>query len=1074
MAESIIVGRDREIRRLTGALDRVAEGSGSIWYVTGEPGIGKSRLAEEVGDLARARGMRAFWGRCWEAGGAPAYWPWVQILRGLLRTAEPNRVAAYGGSLSQVLPELGSEGFTHRASDLGPEQARFQLMDAISAVIADAAQRLPLVLVLEDLHAADVSTILLLEFLSATVRNQPLLILGTFREAELAHAPAGPQLIRAAQEANRIALDRLSERDVASFLRATDETVDSSFVASLHRTTDGLPLFLVELARLWRTRGSPGSIDGVSIPRSVRTAIRERLAGVSPECIQTLQCGAIVGREFDLGLLHACFQRDEATYVRACQEATDAAILEETAPQRYRFVHFLIRELVYDGIDARHRADAHARLARLLEERPRDGEPRWSEIAHHLVAAGLCREAAAAYQNAGEQALRQFAFEEAVQAHRDGLLALENAGSLETETRAALLLDLAHAQTRAGDLTSGKQTSLAAAELARNLGNPELLARAALEHGTALIHAKVDPELVALLEEALDALDSRDSVLRARVMARLAAAQQPAVDPEAPMQLARDAIAMARRLGDRETLLDTLRNGGSAMVDLGDLEERILLDREHATLAEELGNPVEALRGNLRSTMDYLQLGRLDDAFRTMRACERFAEQLDHPAYRWRSAAVHALRAIWEGDFEEAERLVEEVRVLGERGRDPNAGVVHAMQKVRLLQLRGDFEAQLPLLERLDDHWGDTDLGRTTASIIIGAEHVLARRVRLGLRGFDSQAVQEVLRLGDHTLQLSVARLAMAARDRELAEQLYRSLLLSQDQLVTGGMLYMTLEGPTRWGLASIARFLGREEEARDHYEHALETARRTGGRPVHASISREYAELLAESDETPDRRRASTLARAAQTSARDLGMRALEADARELLAKLERAVEEQLPAPANTNNLNMRQIGDSWLVRYGSAEFHLKNVRGVRLLAALIAEPGREFHVLDLSQGPKARAAAVDSGNAGELLDEEARRQYKARVSELKSELAEAEEWNDSARAERARREIALIEQELSKALGIGGRARRTGSAAERARVNVQRRIRDAIRRIERHHAGLAKHLERSVRTGTYCAYEP
>ena len=163
--------------------------------------------------------------------------------------------------------------------------------------------------------------------------------------------------------------------------------------------------------------------------------------------------------------------------------------------------------------------------------------------------------------------------------------------------------------------------------------------------------------------------------LRARVMARLAAALQPAADPEGPIQIARDAIAMARRLGDRETLLDTMRNGGSAMVDLGDLEERILLDREHAVLAEELGNPVEALRGNLRSIMDYLQLGRLDDAFRAMRACERITDDLNHPAYRWRPIALRVLRATWEGDFDEAERLAEEVHWLGERAADHNAAL---------------------------------------------------------------------------------------------------------------------------------------------------------------------------------------------------------------------------------------------------------------------------------------------------------------------------------------------------------------------------------------------------------------
>ena len=681
----------------------------------------------------------------------------------------------------------------------------------------------------------------------------------------------------------------------------------------------------------------------------------------------------------------------------------------EIAPQRYRFVHFLIRQLVYEAIPEDERVNAHARLAQILEQRPQNGEPRWSEIAHHLVAARQCSAAFSAYRKAGAQALQQLAFEEAVQAYQDAMRASETAGDIETRTQVDLLLELGHAQTRAGDVAAGKNTCAAAAELARTLGDATVLARVGLEHGTALIYGNVDSELVGLLEEALDGLAPTDNLLRARVMARLAAALQPADDPEGPIQIARDAIAMARRLGDREALLDTLRNGGSAMVDLGDLDERILLDREHAVLAEELGNPVEALRGNLRSIMDYLELGRLDDAFRAMHACERITEDLNHPAYRWRPIALRVLRATWEGDFEEAERLTEEVRLLGERGADPNAGAAHAMQKTRLLRLRGDFDAQLPWLAEIDGHWGNTEMGRINANFIVGAEHIFAGRTALGVRRFDSKAGRKILRLGDHTLQLSFVRLCVAGGDRELAEQAYRRLLVTQDHFVTGGILYLTLEGPTSWGLGSIARFLGRTDEARKHYEQALEMCRRTGGRPVHALIACEYAEMLSESGGTADRERARALTKEALTTAGELGMRALKAEAEALHVQLQGAAKEHSPPPANTNNLTMSQVGDSWIVRYGSIEFHLKDMRGVRLLAALVAEPGREFHVLDLSQDGKAPTETVDRG-----------------------------------------------------------------SAVERARINVQRRIRDAIRRIESHHAGLAKHLDRSVRTGTYCAYEP
>lgn len=1003
MAGSTIVGRDRELSRLTEAIEDLAEGRGSIWFLTGEPGIGKSRLAEEVGRLARDRELRTFWGRCWETGGAPACWPWVQVLRAVLRTAEPGQLDLYLSTLAQIVPELPQTQLLPEASDLGPDQARFQLMDAVSHMLASAAQACSLVVILEDLDVADVSTVLLLEFLAAKVRHQPLLIVGTFQELELSSMPAGLQLRRAAQQGQQLPLERLSEEEVASFLESNGETAEASFVTALHQTTNGLPLFLSEVTQLWRMQRSTRAAARPAIPNSFRTTIQERLATVTTECVGVLRRGAVVGREFDIGLLEVCDAGDPADCVAACQEATNAEILIETAPQRYRFGHVLIRQLLYDSIPERERVGIHARLAEALERRPRAGGPRWSEIAHHLTAAGRRTAASRAHRKAGAQALRQLGFAEAVQAYRDALQTAKAAGDLEAGTHGELLLELAHAQARAGQLPDGKKTCAEAAALARSLGDGELLTKAALEHGAALIRAQNDVELVALLEEALQSLDPEDSVLRARAMARLAAARQPAADSDSPMQIARDAIAMARRLGDRETLLDTLRDGGSSMVDWGDPEERIVLDREYAALAEELGNPVEALRGSLRSITDYLELGRLDDAFRAVRACERITEGLDHPAYRWRPIALRVLRATWEGDFDQAERLAEEVRVLGERGGDPNAAAVHAMQKTRLLQLRGDFDAQLLWLAEIDRHWDDTEVSRTNARVIVGAEHIAAGRVAIGIRGYDPDAGQRLLRMGDRTLQLSFVRVCVAAEDRELAEQLYRRLLVSEDHLVTGGILYSTLDGPASWGLASLARFLERMDEAREHYEHALGMSRRTAGRPVYALIACEYAALLAASDTPGDRERAWTLVQEADEIAGELGMRAVKADADALRSNLEAVKEHQLAPHAETDVFTMHQVENAWLLRYGNVDFHLKNTHGVRFLAALVAEPGREFHVLDLSSEPRAST-----------------------------------------------------------------------ETAERARINVQRRIRDAIRRIEIHHPGLAKHLQRSVRTGTYCAYEP
>ena len=655
---------------------------------------------------------------------------------------------------------------------------------------------------------------------------------------------------------------------MATFLEASNDATDPGLVQALHEVTEGHPLFVVEVARLWKSQGARDHAGRPALPSSVRQAIQERLQSLSAPCRETIEHGAVVGREFDAALL-AESDDSPGDPVEACLEARDASVLIEIGPQRFRFSHFLIRELIYDSIEPDRRRATHVRIARALEARPDGREtPRWSEVAHHFSAGGeaAARDATRAYRNACAQALEQLAFDEAVAAG-ERALALGQTLESDRETSTSILIELGHARTRAGDIEGGKRECVRAAAEARTTGDANAFARAALEHGSALIFAMVDQELVALLKEALQRLDESDSALRARVMARLAAALQPAFDPPSPIELARDAIAMAKRVGDRSALLDTLRNGGSTMVDVADPEERLAVDREHAALAEELDNPIEALRGNMRSFMDFAQLGRLDDAYRTSHACERAANELGHPAYRWRCEALRAIRALWEGDFSTAANHIEEVGELGERSRDPNARRTFLYQKSRLLQLRGDFEAQWPLVEQLDRTWRGTDFGDATANVLIGGELALIGRPEEALRYFDPQGIRRLVQLGDASIMLAVARLCAVSQDHQLAERAYKKAILSKENLVTTGMLGLTVEGPASWALALLARALGRNDEAKEHYEHGLARSRRTGGRPANASIGCEYAEFLAAEPGGAQGARVSELARAASAN---------------------------------------------------------------------------------------------------------------------------------------------------------------------------------------------------------------
>jgi hypothetical protein len=231
---------------------------------------------------------------------------------------------------------------------------------------------------------------------------------------------------------------------------------------------------------------------------------------------------------------------------------------------------------------------------------------------------------------------------------------------------------------------------------------------------------------------------------------------------------------------------------------------------------------------------------------------------------------------------------------------------------------------------------------------------------------------------------------------------------------------------------------------------------------------------MLAAGTAPADRERARELARSVAAAASELGMRDAERRARDLEARHDDATALKDASARTQPVIRMKRTGESWRIECDGVAFHLKDVKGVRLLAVLVANPGREYHVLDLDGRTRRHKGAVDRGDAGEVLDTEARRQYRARIDALRGELEEAEEWNDPGRAQKAREELVLLERELSRAVGLGGRGRRAGTAAERARINVQRRIRDAIRRIEAHHPDLARTLERSVKTGSYCSYNP
>ncbi|MGH7858613.1 MAG: ATP-binding protein, partial [Candidatus Binatia bacterium] len=347
----------------------------SLFLLSGEPGIGKTRLAEELVDLALRRGARAFWGHAWEGGGQPAYWPWVQILRSYVRSEEPAVLAPEldGGAayLSQLVPELQaclpvSHGGPS-AARLDSDNARFYLFDSVTDFLRRGAGRRPLVIVLDDLHAADLPSLLLLKFVAAELRETRILAIGTYREVEARRAPEVASFVADLGRAGRhLAIRGLTERDIAVFIeKSVGITPSPELVSAVHRVTEGNPFFADEIVRLLAAEGRLQSAEALGaklrLPDGVREAIRRRLAPLSHKCQEILTVAAVVDHEFDARLLQAVSDRPMTEVTEVLDDAVVAGIVEQRSPPfgRFRFSHALICETLYEEISSARRQRLH-------------------------------------------------------------------------------------------------------------------------------------------------------------------------------------------------------------------------------------------------------------------------------------------------------------------------------------------------------------------------------------------------------------------------------------------------------------------------------------------------------------------------------------------------------------------------------------------------------------------------------------------------------------------------------------------------------------------------------------------
>jgi len=1061
-----LVGRADEIDVLRRALDDAAAGLGRLLVASGEPGIGKTRLLQEAGREASRRGFAVAWGRAWESGGAPEYWPWIQILRSLQR--------ALGGDLGGLGGELGGGG--------GSETDRFALFDRVVGALGASAARRPLVLLLDDLHAADPSSLRLLELLALQLADLPIVVVSSYRDVEARLAPEiGDVIARIARGGLALPLRRLGLDGVAAIVREAGTLPDDPAVAKMvHDATEGNPLFVGELVRLIAARAGLPPGGRLPVPDGVRAVMRERLRLLGPDCLPLLETAAVIGREFAATLLGEVTGTDVAEVGARLGRALASGLVEEGEPDRYVFSHALVAETLVTDLDPGRRAELHRAVAEALERR-HAGTPEGAgaEIAHHYLEAGP-RSAAAAVSAAlaaAGHALRSLAFEDAAALLERALVAEASIAPPDPLRRAELLLALGEACLRAGSAERGKEVCRAAAALGREHGSASLVARAALAYGSEFSFAVVDPALVTLLEEAQGALPAEDSPLRARVLARLAGALQPAPDPSVPMALAREAIAMARRFGDEQAdaRLEVLHTAGAALVDYAPPAERIALRREVIGLARRPRDRLRALRARLRLVFDHLELADLTGFADAVRAYTAAVDEFPQPRYRWPALLLQALAALLEGRFADDRRHADEAEALVAGARDPNltrALALHRLIAARLAGRRDEVRAAAKgHIAAMTAALGTAPLRhhQLWAALLDAAP---PEEVAAALAAFSHAEL--VTMCQDFNFACLLAEVVAERRDAALAEAMAEPLASRAGRLCVATMMGFAVQDLGDRALLLLATARRAWADADRHARSALALAERLGSQPFAARVRHDWARALGAQGGGENAARARVLLEEALAIARRIEMPGLEEDCRLALAGTERPAlstpDAREPAQPRAGRVEARRDGDTWIVTWGGPPCRIRDSRGVRMLARLLEQPGAEVHVLDLAGGEEA----VDGGDAGEVLDEAARAAYRARLEDLGAELEEAESFHDPGRAEKARGERDALRAELARAVGLDGRTRRQGRAAERARVNVQRRIADALRRIQELTPELGRYLSMTVRTGTYCAYEP
>jgi DNA-binding SARP family transcriptional activator/tetratricopeptide (TPR) repeat protein len=849
---SPLVGRGDELEQLRAW---TAEPSSErVLMVSGEAGIGKSRLLYETARQAHAGGATVLAGRAPEETLVP-YQPFLEAIGHYVFNAPLGDLRAVtrrsGAELGRLIPEIG-----RRLPELGrpepgdPETDRYRLFEAVAALLGDISASSPLLVVLEDLHWSDRPTLLLLRHLARAPQASGLRVLGAYRAGEdgtegFEAALAGLRHERLMRE---LEVRGLPESDATELIRLrTLETPSVAFVRALYAGTEGNPFFIEEMVRHLADSGVRSHEAGArelqrfGLPDGVRGVISRRLDRLDQDGLECLKVASVIGRDFDSSLLETVLGFDEERFLRAIEVALDAGLVTESPGERgrYSFAHALVRETLYAAMSSDRRTRVHRRVGLALEQ---SRDPPLGALAHHFTRAAEPGDAERAIRyalGAGAQATAMLANEEAAEHYARALEVLERSSPDALERRCELLVELGDARVRSGERPAAWDVFREAAALAGRLGNGALMARAAIGASRRFIQPPgiIDEELIALLEQALEMTPDDQSMTRVILITRLCGTLY--FSPERRQDMRRfsaEATAIAARLGDPEAAALAAAARRRAYWGPGHLERRLADSTQLLRAAREVDDLELTLQGHAWLIVDLLEAGDRTAVEAQVAAFEAGAEALRQPVFQWNCAVWRAMLALLDGRLADADRLAADALSAGIMPEGVTAPQYYAIQLlgIRREQARmGELEVaarELVARNPLRMAWRS---GLATLLCDTG-RHDEAREV-LAAMAEEFAAVPP-----DGDWMITIALLADVAADLEDAEHaasLYELLVPYRDSNVVIGHAAICFGSVARY-LGRLALTVGDRDLALEHLRQAVDSSAAMRA-PVHLAHAR-------------------------------------------------------------------------------------------------------------------------------------------------------------------------------------------------------------------------------------------